>query len=199
MAYPLILASGSPRRLALLEQAGIRPDKVLPADIDETPFKNELPAIYARRIAAAKALKVSGEEKGAFILSADTVVACGRRILPKTETQKEALECLELLSGRRHKVLTAVSVTSPEGKQRTKLVTSVVRFKRLSSLELKAYIASDEWKGKAGGYAIQGMAATLIAFISGSYSGIVGLPLYETVNLLRDMGYGRSGASGGGD
>lgn len=199
MASPLILASGSPRRLALLEQAGIRPDKVLPADIDETPFKNEPPTVYARRIAASKALKVSSEKTGAFILSADTVVACGRRILPKTEKEEEALACLKLLSGRRHKVLTAVSAISPEGKQRTKLVTSVVRFKRLSPLELKAYIASGEWKGKAGGYAIQGMAATLIAFISGSYSGIVGLPLYETVNLLRDMGYGRSGASGGGD
>jgi septum formation protein len=198
MPSPLILASGSPRRLALLEQAGIRPDKILPADIDETPLRNELPTIYVRRIAAAKALKVSGEENGAFILSADTVVACGRRILPKTEKEEEALDCLKLLSGRRHKVLTAVSIISPEGKQRTKIVTSVVRFKRLSPVELKAYIASGEWKGKAGGYAIQGMAATLIAFISGSYSGIVGLPLFETVNLLGDMGYGRSGDSGGG-
>lgn len=188
----LILASASPRRLDLLKQAGIVPDKVVPADIDETPLPRELPEIYARRIAASKAKKIADEHPDAIVLAADTAVAAGRRILPKTETtEEEARECLELLSGRRHSVLTAVSVASG-GKQKTRLVSSVVKFKRLSPDEITAYLATGEWKGKAGGYAIQGHAGALIPFISGSYSSIVGLPICETVQLLRNAGYGRS-------
>lgn len=184
----LILASASPRRLELLKQIGIAPDKVVPADIDETPHKAEIPAAYAKRIASSKALKVFEQNKGGVILAADTVVGVGRRILPKTETVDEARKCLELMSGRRHRVLTAISVIDARGKQKTKLVTSVVQFKRLSEPEIAAYIESGEWKGKAGGYAIQGRAATLIPFISGSYSNIVGLPLYETATMLKDAG-----------
>jgi septum formation protein len=184
----LILASASPRRLELLKQAGIAPGKVVPADIDETPHKNEIPAAYAKRIASSKALKVYEQHKGDLILAADTVVGVGRRILPKTENENEARDCLVLMSGRRHRVLTAISVVAKDGKQKTKLVTSVVQFKRLSEPEITAYIRSGEWKGKAGGYAIQGLAAGLIPFISGSYSNIVGLPLYETLAMLKDAG-----------
>lgn len=147
---------------------------------------------YAGRIAATKAEKVASTHTGVIILAADTVVAVGRRILPKTETEEEARTCLELLSGRRHKVLTAVSIISPTRKQKTKIVTSVVQFQRLSRPDISAYLATNEWQGKAGGYAIQGQAARLITFISGSYTGIVGLPLYETVTMLKDAGYERS-------
>ena len=184
----LILASASPRRLELLKQIGIAPGKVVPADIDETPHKTEIPAAYAKRIASSKALKVFEQNKGSIILAADTVVGVGRRILPKTETVDEARKCLELMSGRRHRVLTAISIIDARGKQKPKLVTSVVQFKRLSEPEIAAYIESGEWKGKAGGYAIQGRAATLIPFISGSYSNIVGLPLHETATMLKDAG-----------
>ena len=187
----LILASASPRRLELLKQAGITPYKIIPADIDETPLPREIPTVYAKRIASTKAQKIAEGHPDAMILSADTVVACGRRILPKTETEQAAKECLALLSGRRHKVLTAVSIIS-KGKQKTRIVTSVVQFKRLSASEMAAYLATQEWQGKAGGYAIQGQAATLITFISGSYTGIVGLPLHETVSMLEDAGYERS-------
>jgi septum formation protein len=188
MSSPLFLASASPRRLELLKQAGIVPDRVVPAAIDETPLPHELPTVYAKRIAAAKAAKVFAEYPDAIILAADTVVALGRRILPKTETVEEARACLEMLSGRRHKVLTAVSVASPHGKKHN-IVTSIVRFKRLSPQEIAAYLATNEWHGKAGGYAIQGQAATLIPFISGSYSNIVGLPLHEAVYMLRSLKY----------
>lgn len=174
-----------------MKQVGIIPAQVVPADIDETPLPREIPAAYAKRIAATKAKKVAGEQTGAIVIAADTVVAVGRRILPKAETADEARTCLALLSGRRHRVLTAVSVISPSGQQKTRLVTSIVQFKRLSEPEMKAYLATQEWKGKAGGYAIQGQAATLITFISGSYSGIVGLPLHETVSMIRDAGYER--------
>jgi septum formation protein len=188
MAALLILASASPRRLELLKQIGIAPGRVVPADIDETPLRAEIPAAYAKRIASCKALKIFEQNKGSVILAADTVVGVGRRILPKTETEEEARRCLELMSGRRHKVLTAISVIDAKGRQKTKLIASVVRFKRLSAPEIAAYIQSGEWKGKAGGYAIQGKAATLIPFIGGSYSNIVGLPLYETATLLKDAG-----------
>ncbi len=184
----LILASASPRRLELLKQVGIVPAKVVPADIDETHLKTELPHLYAKRIASSKALKVHDQHKGEIILAADTVVGVGRRILPKTETEAEARKCLELMSGRRHKVMTAVSVIDASGRQKTKLVTSVVQFKRLSESEIADYITCGEWKGKAGGYAIQGRAAPLIPFISGSYSNIVGLPLHETCTMLKDAG-----------
>lgn len=185
MAAPLLLASASPRRLDLLKQVGITPDLVVPADIDESHHKNELPADYAQRIAAEKAAKLYQTHAGHIILSADTVVGCGRRILPKAETEQQARDCLALMSGRRHNVMTAVSVIAADGKQRTKLVTSVVRFKRLSAAEIQSYIDCGEWQGKAGGYAIQGQAALFIPFMSGSYSNIVGLPLYETLNMLK--------------
>jgi septum formation protein len=188
---PLLLASASPRRLELLKQVGIAPDKVAPADLDETPLPREIPAAYAKRIASAKAKKAAAENGGAIVVAADTVVALGRRILPKADTAEQARTCLELLSGRRHRVLTAVSVISPEGKLKTLLVTSIVQFKRLSAPEMDTYLATQEWQGKAGGYAIQGKAAALITFISGSYSNIVGLPLHETVFMLKDAGYER--------
>lgn len=186
MTLPLFLASASPRRLELLKQAGIVPERVVPAAIDESPLPREIPTVYAKRIAASKAAKVAAEHPDAVVLAADTVVAVGRRILPKTETLEEARACLELMSGRRHKVMTAVSIVSPHGKKHI-LVTSVVRFKRLSDAEIAAYLATNEWHGKAGGYAIQGQAATLIPFISGSYSNIVGLPLHETFYMLRSL------------
>lgn len=187
----LVLASASPRRLELLRQMNIQPDDILPADIDETPFKSELPLAYAQRIAAGKAEKIRERLTDAVILSADTVVACGRRILPKAENEAQALECLRLLSGRRHRVISAVSVIAPDGKQQTRPVTSIVKFKRLTDAEIAAYIHSGEWQDKAGGYAIQGLAAAFIPFISGSYSAIVGLPLAETITMLRSAGYER--------
>ncbi|MDP2205589.1 MAG: Maf family nucleotide pyrophosphatase [Alphaproteobacteria bacterium] len=188
----LVLASASPRRLDLLRQMQIVPDAVAPADIDETPRKGELPLVYAQRIAAAKANAVRALHPDCVILSADTVVACGRRILPKAETEGEARACLALLSGRRHRVISAVSVMAPCGTQRTTPVTSTVKFKRLCATEIETYINSGEWKGKAGGYAIQGLAAAFIPFISGSYSAIVGLPVAETMQLLKGAGYERN-------
>ena len=183
----LILASQSPRRLELLARLGIVPDAVIPAHIDETELKGELPVPYAKRVAAAKAAIVA--EPGALTLAADVVVAAGRRILPKAETEQEGRCCLELLSGRRHRVHCAVTLIDAEGRARHRLSSSIVAFKRLSEEEIQAYLASDEWRGKAGGYAIQGRAEALIKTISGSYSGIMGLPLYETRTLLRAAGY----------
>jgi len=183
----LILASASPRRLELLARLGVVPDAVLPADIDETPLKNELPVAYARRVAAAKAAAVA--EPDTLILAADTVVAAGRRILPKTETEAEARTCLALLSGRRHRVHSAVSLIDSQGKARHRLSTSIVTFKRLSEEEIAAYLAGEEWRGKAGGYAIQGRAEALVRALSGSFSGVMGLPLFETRALLRAAGY----------
>lgn len=189
MAAPLVLASASPRRLELLKQVGIIPDAVVPADIDETPLKNELPTAYVRRVANGKAKAVRETHKSHFILSADTTVAVGRRILGKSEDTTEIAKWLSLLSGRRHRVITGVSLITPDGKQRDKLVTSIVQFKRLTERDIEKYIASDEWRGKAGGYGIQGQASGLISYISGSYTGIVGLPLYETLNMLESAGY----------
>ena len=183
----LILASASPRRLDLLRRIGVIPDAVIPAEIDETPHKGELPANYACRIAAEKVAAV--KEAGAIVLTADTVVAAGRRILPKTEDEQEARRMLTLLSGRRHRVHTAVTVVGADGKARHRLSTSIVAFKRLSGEELDCYIAGGEWRGKAGAYAIQGSAEALIRQVSGSYSGVVGLPLFETRALLRSAGY----------
>jgi septum formation protein len=183
----LVLASASPRRLDLLARIGVVPDAVLPADVDETPGKNELPIPHARRLAAAKAAAIA--EAGALTLAADTVVAVGRRILPKTETEAEARAALALLSGRRHRVHSAVTLIDGEGGVRHRLSTSIVAFKRLSGEELDAYLASGEWQGKAGGYAIQGRAEALVRMVSGSWSGIVGLPLFETRALLRSAGY----------
>lgn len=177
----LVLASASPRRLALLAQIGVTPDAVIAADIDETPRAKETPRLLALRLAREKALAVDAGD--ALVLGADTVVAVGRRLLPKTETEAEARACLELLSGRGHRVLTGVALKTPAG-VRTRLGEARVSFKVLSAAEIDAYIASDEWRGKAGGYAIQGRAARFIANIVGSYSAIVGLPLFETANLL---------------
>jgi septum formation protein len=183
----LILASASPRRLDLLRQIGIEPDAVEPADIDETPLRAELPAQHAPRLAQGKAALVAARHPGAIVLAADTVVAVGRRILPKAEDEATARRCLALLSGRRHRVLTGLCVAAGTG-TRLRTVESMVRFKRLSAAETDAYIASGEWHGKAGGYAIQGRAAMLVAAISGSYSNIVGLPLFETAALLAAAG-----------
>jgi septum formation protein len=180
----LVLASASPRRLDLLRQIGLEPDAIDPADTDETPALRELPRAYALRMAEAKLAAVMPRHPQAVVLAADSVVAVGRRILPKAETEAEARACLALLSGRRHKVLGGVAVGSA-GKVRTRLVETAVRFKRLERAEVDAYVRSGEWQGKAGGYAIQGRAASFVAFLSGSYSNVVGLPLFETLALLR--------------
>lgn len=183
----LILASASPRRLALLAQIGITPDEVRAADIDETPLKGETPRVHALRLARAKAEAVRAD--GALVLAADTVVAVGRRIVPKAETETQARECLALISGRTHRVYTAVALK--RGDQiGTRLAEARVALKRLSVAEIDGYIASGEWRGKAGGYAIQGLAARFVSSIIGSYSGIVGLPLYETANLIEGARYG---------
>jgi len=183
----LTLASASPRRREWLARIGVVPDSIAPADIDETPQKGELPRAYAQRMAREKALAVDGA--GSFVLAGDTVVAAGRRILPKAEDEATARQCLALLSGRRHRVLSAVALAAPDGTIREKLSETQLKFKRLSQAEIDAYIASGEWHGKAGGYAIQGMAEALIPWIQGSHSGVVGLPLYETRALLKAAGF----------
>lgn len=185
----LVLASASPRRLDLLARVGVTPDSVVPAEIDETAHKGELPPAYAARMASEKAAAVAIREPGALVLAADTVVAAGRRILPKAESEEEARGALSLLSGRRHRVLCAVTLIDSAGSPRHRLSTTIVAFKRFSPDELDSYIASGEWLGKAGGYAIQGRAEALVRMISGSHSGVVGLPLYETRTLLRAAGY----------
>jgi len=184
----LVLASASPRRLELLRQIGVVPAAVDAADLDETPLKHELPAPHAARLARAKALAVAARHPGALVLGADTVVACGRRILPKAESEAQAKRCLELLSGRRHRVYGGVALHGPDGRTLERLVQSEVTFKVLSDAEISAYLASGEWHGKAGGYAIQGRAAALIRKIGGSYSNIVGLPLFEVGGLLGGFG-----------
>ena len=184
---PLVLASASPRRLDLLAQIGVRPDRVIAPDIDETPERDELPRPYALRLARAKAAAV--EAPGCLVLAADTVVAAGRRILGKAETEAEARACLTLLSGRRHRVLTAVVLRRPDGGCGERLVTSIVAFARLTALQIDAYLAGGEWHGKAGGYAVQGGAAAFVRFLSGSHSNVVGLPLFETAQLLRGAGW----------
>lgn len=185
----LILASASPRRRDLLGQIGVVPDAVDPADIDETPRKGELPAVYAARVAGEKGALVAERHPGALILSGDTVVAVGRRILLKTECVEEARACLALLSGRRHRVLSAITLIDADGRARHRLSANIVTFKRLDRAEIDTYLASDEWRGKAGGYAVQGRAAALIRAIQGSHSAIMGLPLYETSALLKAAGY----------
>jgi septum formation protein len=191
----LILASGSPRRLALINQAGIEPEALRPADLDETPLRGELPRACANRLARAKAeaalqmVRADDELKGSYILSADTVVAVGRRILPKAELLDEAAQCLRLLSGRNHRVHSAVCLVTPNEAFRQRLVETRVRFKRLSDEDIEAYLASGEWRGKAGGYAAQGIAGSFIVKLVGSYSNVVGLPLYETTTLLSGEGY----------
>lgn len=190
----LILASASPRRLALLAQIGVSPDAVVPADVDETPRRGELPRPYAERLAAAKAACVA--RPGSFTLAADTVVAVGRRILGKATTRDEARACLALLSGRRHHVLTAVTLITPDGAASHRVSDSSVVFGRLTAWDIEAYLETGEWDGKAGGYAIQGHAATFVRALHGSYSGVVGLPLFETAQILKGRGY-RAAASDG--
>ncbi len=185
--HRLVLASASPRRLALLAQIGITPDRVHPTEIDETPLPREIPRLHAERLACAKADAV--DAPGCFVLAADTVVAAGRRILPKAETETQARACLILLSGRRHRVMTAVVLRAPDGRRAQRLVESVVGLMRLTPGQTRAYLESGEWQGKAGGYAIQGHAASFIRFLSGSYSNVVGLPLFETAQLLRGLGW----------
>ncbi len=187
----LVLASASPRRLDLLAQIDRRPDAVVAAEIDETPLPNETPRLLALRLAVAKAAKVAAEQPEAYVLGADTVVAVGRRVLPKVETEAEGRRCLELLSGRAHKVLTAVALQAPDGRAISRLVESRLHFKRLNTAEITAYLASGEGIGKAGGYAIQGRAGGFVMSLQGSYTAVVGLPLYETLNLLTGLGYSR--------
>ena len=185
----LVLASASPRRLDLLRQIGIEPDRIDPADIDEIVQPGELPPSNAMRLAEEKARAVMPRHPGAFILAADTVVVCGRRILPKPADPATARSCLELLSGRRHRVHSGIAVVDPNERLTLRRVDSHVAFKRLSEAEIAAYLRSGEWQGKAGGYAIQGRAAALIRWVSGSYSNVVGLPLFETAQLLTGRGY----------
>lgn len=191
----LILASASPRRLQLLQQIGLEPDALLPIDLDEIPNKNELPRSLAARLAwekargAAKVAAARPELANGYVIGADTVVSVGRRILPKCEVVAEAAQCLRLLSGRAHRVHTGVCLITPKGHERHKLVETRVRFKRLSSSEIEAYLGSGEWRGKAGGYAIQGLAGAFALKLVGSYSSVVGLPLYETMSLLIGEGY----------
>jgi len=198
----LVLASASPRRLALLQQIGIEPAALLPAEIDETPRKAEPPRDLARRLARTKlataeaALHMEDKTAPTWLLSADTVVAVGRRVLPKAEIPDEAADCLRLLSGRQHRVFTAICLLSPRGR-RERIVETRVRFKRLSGRDIQGYVASGEWRGKAGGYAIQGLAGAFVVKLVGSYSAVVGLPLYETMSLLDGEGYPiRSGWGG---
>ena len=187
----LVLASSSPRRLALLRQVGIEPDQVLSPEIDETPRKRELPRDYAARIASAKLEAAHRHLNGApaYVIAADTVVACGRRILEKADDRPTAERCLRLLSGRRHRVIGGVAVADPAGRTRTRLVQTSVRFKRLEEREIERYLESGEWHGKAGAYAIQGRAEAFVMQINGSFSNVVGLPLAQTLNLLRGLGW----------
>ncbi len=185
----LVLASASPRRLELLRRIGVVPDSIDPPDIDEAAKPGELPRALALRLAAEKASAVLARHTGAFVLAADSVVACGRRALPKAESEVEAKRCLALLSGRRHRVHTGIAVIAPDGRTVHRLVTTAVIFKRLSEAEIAAYLRSGEWAGKAGGYAIQGMAGALIRTINGSPSNVVGLPLAETAAILSGLGY----------
>jgi septum formation protein len=186
---PLVLASASPRRLDLLAQVGVAPDRVDPADIDETPLRDETPRRHALRLAVEKARAVAPRSPGAIVLAADTVVAVGRRILPKAETPEQAAYCLKLLSGRNHKVLTGVVAIAPDGREASRLVETRVQFKHLSDQEVADYLAGGEWNGKAGGYGVQGVAGGFIIDLHGSYTSVVGLPLYETLNLLTGLGY----------
>ncbi|MBL6078133.1 septum formation protein Maf [Belnapia sp. T18] len=184
-----MLASASPRRLDLLARIGIAPDRVQPTDIDEAPLKAELPRLLAARLSAAKAEAAGAVAPGALVLAADTVVGVGRRILGKPADAAEARRFLALLSGRRHHVYTGVALRTPDGKLRTRLVDTILAFQRLTEAQIEDYVAGEEWRGKAGGYAIQGRAEVFVRFLSGSHSNVVGLPLFETAQLLRGVGW----------
>lgn len=186
---PFILASASPRRVQLLEQIGLKPKKILPADIDEDPKKQELPAELAKRLSKSKARKIANINPDKFIIAADTVVALGRKILPKAETEQEARSCLNLLSGKKHHVYGGICIITDTGKTITRLCNTSVKFKKLSVEEIETYIKSDEWHGKAGGYALQGLAASYITNISGSYSNVVGLSLFDVSQILKGNGF----------
>jgi septum formation protein len=191
----LVLASASPRRLQLMDQVGLQPDLLNPTDIDETPARRETPRRLSLRLAEEKAraaltaplVRALGPQT--IVLAADTVVGLGRRVLPKAETPEDALDCLRLLSGRSHWVYSSVAVVSPSGSVSTRCCETKVRFKRLSREDMETYVKSEEWRGKAGGYAIQGRAAAFVRYMAGSYSGVVGLPLHETLGLLEGAGY----------
>lgn len=185
----LILASSSPRRKDLLCQVGLAPDKIISADIDEAPLKKELPRDYVLRLAKEKALKIYSSNNNNFVVAADTAVSCGRTILPKAELDVDVQKCLEILSGKSHTVITAICAINPEGRESTRVVSTRVVFKRLLLTEIDMYVKSGEGLGKAGGYAIQGIAGCFVKTINGSYSSIVGLPLYEAVNILTGLGY----------
>ncbi len=185
----LILASASPRRQALLAQIGITPDAVIPAAIDETPLPEELPRPHAERLALAKCRAVAQDHPDAYVLAADTVVACGRRILPKAEDAATARRCLSLLSGRRHRVFGGIALAAPGTAPISRVVQTMVAIKRLSAVETEGYLASGEWQGKAGGYAIQGLAARFVTAINGSYSNVVGLSLSDTAQMLDGLGH----------
>jgi septum formation protein len=185
----LVLASASPRRLELLRQIGFEPDLVEAAEVDETPLKDETPRRLALRLAGEKAAGVAGRHADSYVLAADTVVALGRRVLPKAEGEGQVRDCLELLSGRAHRVLTGLALIAPGGRRAQRLVESRVHFKRLTPADVADYLASEEGAGKAGGYAIQGRAGGFVTALQGSYSGVVGLPLYEAANLLTSLGY----------
>ena len=185
----LVLASASPRRLDLLARIGVVPDAVLPADVDESVPRGELPRVHALRLAREKAQAVAGQEPDALVLGADTVVAVGRRILPKVEDEDTLRACMKLLSGRRHRVLTGVALAIPGGAMRERLVETMIAMKRLSDEEIAYYAAHGEWRGKAGGYALQGYGEVYVRHIAGSYSNVVGLPLAETRVLLKSAGY----------
>lgn len=185
----LVLASASPRRLDLLARIGVVPDAVIPADVDESVPKGELPRDHALRLAREKAEAVAAQKPKALVLAADTVVAVGRRILPKVEDEATLRACMKLLSGRRHRVLTGVALGAPGQKVRTRLVETMIAIKPLSDEEIDFYAAHGEWHGKAGGYALQGYGEVYVRHIAGSYSNVVGLPLAETRNLLKAAGY----------
>ena len=185
-----ILASASPRRLALLRQIGIVPDAIEPSDVDESPRPGELPRQSAARLAVEKALIAAARHGGAVVLGADTVVACGRRVLPKAADENQARSCLQLLSGRGHTVYGGVCVIDSQGHARDRMVATKVKFKRLEAREIDDYLASGEWRGKAGAYAIQGRAAAFVRSLNGSYSNVVGLPLFKTAALLGGLGIG---------
>jgi septum formation protein len=185
----LVLASASPRRLDLLRQIGLEPAAVEAAEIDESPLKDETPRRLALRLADEKAAGVAARQAASYVLAADTVVALGRRVLPKAESADEVRDCLRLLSGRAHRVLTGLCAIAPDGRRVRRLVESRVHFKRLTDAEIAGYAAAGDGQGKAGGYAIQGRAGRFVISLQGSYSGVVGLPLYEAANMLAGLGY----------